>query len=520
MFIYSIIHSPSFILAAIVSSFVVKIYLLTILIPHGLRSRTIQKPWLFLLGVLIGSMFGDIAWIVKLLGDIHIVSFDYSVLIFFVRLSWSFLIIQYQSLALFIESLTQKKFTLNPMHKLLFCASGSFALFFFYEAFFDTNLTDRMSRNAALALSATTAAPFEINAMKYVSFYLLQLLVIPGLISTFWNLYTVSLPTILKKQVKIVLLYFICPYLLVEALQGAQFIFPVFQTHLYGIVACSTILLTCATSYCIRALMGLRFLNFASHVQSAYNRDFINKFKNLLERFSHTNSFHELNALTQTFFYDAFNIPQRKTHLTISHEKNGTTPQSLSSDAIVANFFHSNHTDAYAFLKQRRILIYDELEFTNFYDENDPRKVLLQFLENLNADIFLPIYEKNNLIAYVIVEHTAHKKSLYGSSEQDEMLIFTRYLGSIINLLQHRNLQSLMHKEKELKEELHRKYQEISQYQESIKSFLRDTNHNEMGIIFYKNRRFVFGNKAFKNLVPINPNLQEGHPITKVLKKL
>src|SRR5205823_2709570 len=75
-----------------------------------------------------------------------------------------------------------------------------------------------------------------------------------------------------------------------------------------------------------------------------------------------------------------------------------------------------------------------------------------------------------------------------------------------------------IHQEKELKEELYRKHQEINQYKESIRSFLR--SNKSIGIIFYKNRRFTFGNQEAQELIKINPHVHEGHPITRTLKQL
>ena len=49
---------------------------------------------------------------------------------------------------------------------------------------------------------------------------------------------------------------------------------------------------------------------------------------------------------------------------------------------------------------------------------------------------------------------------------------------------------------------------------------MRNNKHKDIGIIFYKNRRFTFGNQAAKELINLNPNVQEGHPTSKALKQL
>ena len=82
-------------------------------------------------------------------------------------------------------------------------------------------------------------------------------------------------------------------------------------------------------------------------------------------------------------------------------------------------------------------------------------------MQRINADIFLPIFEKERIIGFIIVESNARPNHLYSNVERDEMLVFASYLGNIINLLQNRNLESLILQEKELKEELYKKTQEI-----------------------------------------------------------
>ena len=156
------------------------------------------------------------------------------------------------------------------------------------------------------------------------------------------------------------------------------------------------------------------------------------------------------------------------------------------------------------YINQMKVLIHDEIAFSNFYEQNETRNTMLTFLESINADIFIPIFEHNKIIAYIIVERHAREHEFYGNVEHDEMLVFASYLGKSINLLQNRSVDGLIQQEKLLKEELYTKHQEINQYKESMRSFLRNSKQKEIGIIFYKNRRFIYGNKIAKELVTIN----------------
>ncbi len=124
------------------------------------------------------------------------------------------------------------------------------------------------------------------------------------------------------------------------------------------------------------------------------------------------------------------------------------------------------------------------------------------------------------MIAYIIVERDGRSHEFFSNVERDEMLVFASYLGKIVHLLQNRNLTLLIAQEKELREELFQKHQENNQYKESIRSFLRSNRQRKIGILFYKNRRFVFGNQAAKELITIDLNTLVGHPTTKTCKQL
>lgn len=171
-------------------------------------------------------------------------------------------------------------------------------------------------------------------------------------------------------------------------------------------------------------------------------------------------------------------------------------------------------------IKEEKILIYDEIDFTHFYHACEESEIILKFLSTINADIFLPIYENEKLIAYIIIERHARVEKFYSNIERDELIVFGSYLGNIINLLQNKSLDVLLEQEQKLRTELYQKHQEIEQYKESVRSFLRKGKTKHIGILFYKNRQFSYGNQAAKELIDININQQKGHPIAQDLRQL
>ena len=168
----------------------------------------------------------------------------------------------------------------------------------------------------------------------------------------------------------------------------------------------------------------------------------------------------------------------------------------------------------------------DELAFNEFYQNNDKRDTILELLRKLNADALIPIVEKKRLVAYIVIDRYARSlgagdtDEFYNDIERDYMQVFTDYLGNIINLLRNRNFDSLLYQEKKLEEKVYLRHQEINQYKESIRSFIRTSHEKKIGVIFYKNRRFTFGNRYAQDIIKVDLNTHSGHPTTKKLKTM
>jgi hypothetical protein len=524
--LYLILQAPGFILTAILISFSVKLYLLNLLMQRVMHTISVNKTWIFLLGTLIGSMFGDFTWILKLTRQMGMFDMPYTLYIFFVRLSWAFLILQYQSLGLFLESLAAKKFQFNLRHIFFSALSCILSFYFLLLTFLNAYPLSKADRQIAFSLSLfDPKLPLEAFIMRSSTIYLLTCITLPSLFFALHAIRKSQIPNILKKQLNIFILYLVIPYTATETLHALQLNYhTLFQDNTYAIISVSTLLLTCAIFYCIRRVIGLRFLNFNTHVQSMRHFHFIDDFKEVLEQLSHTTTLNELGQITQHFFKNAFDIPRNRTALYIRNVAHVEQPNGSSEisklETTVEQFMTTHDAIICDYITRMKILIHDEIAFSNFYEEDPARNTILIFLQLINADIFIPIYEQGKIIAYIIVEEHTREQEFYGNVEHDEMLIFSSYLGKSINLLQNRSLEGLFQQEKLLKDELYAKHQEINQFKESMRSFLRNAQQKEIGVIFYKNRRFIYGNKIAKDLIQINLNQQEGHPLTKLLRHI
>lgn len=531
-FINAILGNHASLLLFETIAILVKSYLLWNLISIGLRSilsKKIKFTWIFLIMVLVSGIIEDASWLMKLTDIIFFPMYSFSIFgnfkAYFIHFAWVFAILHYQALAFFIECLIEKGFNFNLRRSVFLLASVIYSFIFIYSF-----VTDQ------------TNTSFQSNLIANLEIYLF-VLITPSLIFSLSKLKNAEVPKILKKQLIILILGLICPRVLSDFFQISRFfIVTNFPINYIAFVGLSTILITSAVFYCTRKVMNLRFLNFTKHVQTSSSKkmNFINDFKDLLEQLSFATSIQELTHITKNFFKDTFQIPTGRTILYIRkpdtdemvkdhhhHHINIHSSEAISEIYktkidLIENFIkkYENSASIQEFIKQSKVIIYDEVEFTNFYEEDEKGKIVLNFLNQTNTDIFIPIFKKQSIIAYILIERDVLRKQIYTDFERDEMVAFTSYLGNVINLLQTRNLESLIQQEKEIKEELFLKHQEVNQYKESIRSFIKKSHPRKIAILFYKNRKFIYGNQDAKEIISININNQEGHSLTQDLKKV
>lgn len=498
-------ESPYLLFIIELASLLIRLSLFVFLAYKALRLPKIHKPLMFLMGVLLGSIIHDLSWI------IFLSYINLKVTIFFVRIAWAFYSMQHQSLGLFIESLSEHDYKVK-LHQIFFFIINLFCVsyFIFISIFnYDQVLIEERSW-------------LEFKMMEAIACFLL-LFILPSLYLTLRKIQVANFPKILKKQLALLIKYLIIPYTIIEF--GHTF-YLMSKNHSYVFTSIATFLLTCAIFFTLRKIMGMRFLNFQNHVQSSSIKfNFMNDFKGILEQLSYINGAQELSHVTQAFFKDFFTIMPSRVKLYFRKLQTSRTDDETKElsqlEAIVEYYLAEKKYELLQEIcREQKIFIYDDIAFSNFYENSEQHKIVLQFLDAVQADVFLPVFDRQGLIAYIIIERDARLDKLYSDVERDEMLVYASYLGNIINLLQNRNLNQLIQKEKQLEETLYQKHQEINQYKESIRTFLRDNKQRKIGILFYKGGRFSFGNKDAKDLVDVNVNSFAGHPLVKTLKQL
>lgn len=489
-------------------SFLFQLFLIISIFSSKIRKQTNSQEFIYLILLLGISILGNFYWIVRILNKLEIFSISRYTQVFLSRIIWSTSAFQYAILERFIKCITRKNFN-SYIHYLQQIMGFGLSLFFAYIAFFHYQL-----------ISITDRSFYEVKTAQLIYVYVL----FAGIYTISHILYTLHkkrLPLILFKQLKFVTFFLLIPYLFFILLTINPFTFNLsYLTHNYIIKSATTIIWTACLFACSRRLLGLRFLNIKKHVEPTQRLSFINDFKGVLEQLSQATTTTELKYITQNFFTQAFGIPSSRVTLVmrmpdIADQEN----QSSNLENFLTHTLQKNMQLAHDLLN-KKIIICDEIEFTHYYEPTGLNETYISFSHAIHADIFLPVYQNEKIIGCIIVSEKARPNQLYTSAERDEMLVFTRYLGTIMHLMRHRNLDAMLVREKSLMEELYHKHQKINHYEESIRSFIRQSNERSIGIIIYKQNKFVMRNHAAQGMIATDPNTNKGHPFSIALQQI
>ncbi len=433
----------------------------------------------------------------------------------FGRLNYAFFVLHYQAIAVFFEYLIHKK-----IHR---------GFGFYFHVCINIAITSCELYLAIFKYHVPSTSPetlsFEQNLLQFTHMYLIFFLFIPIFYRIFRN-NTIEIPAILRLHISYLTLFFI-PFLFLDMVQDSilSILFPFNWSHRFTFLSGTALLSGCAIYILIRKMVGIRFLNIKKTVESKQKFNFISQFRDILEQLSYATALKELAQLTQTFFQTAFNVPLGRVRLYLRKAESDQDDHSYydiaQTTAKVEQYIgkHENAVVTRA-LHKLKIFIRDDIHFSAFYEEDPESQEVLKFLNDINADIFLPIFERTEISSYIIVERDARPGKLYTNKDRDEMLVFTAYVSNIINILKYSNLEALHQRHKQIAEELYHKHQEINQYKESIRSFMRSNKERKVGILFYKYRKFTLANEAAQELVGIDLNTNEGHPLTQAIRTL
>ena len=482
-------------------------------IRHNELAQKHRHTFFFLILVIIGMVMGNISWIIKICHDLSMISIDYKYIQFVIIATWVINFIEYQALGLFIENLIEKKFTFR-WHQKLFLAINVILIPIFIH------ITTSQVYGYTSFISIDTMYQFASLFRAFI--------IMPSIIIVLTKLHNKYVPIIAKKQLTIFLQYILFPHLFFEFIEY----FPLFGSQgssadISGIITTlSTIFMTIAIIFCSLHVTRFRFLNFSNKVEDKSQGSPIGgltgSFKHTIEKLSLATTPQELLFISQIFFKENFQIAPENVCLNFRNNQescSATRESSCSTTNNIIESFINNDYQSIELLQQFRILVADEVMFDAYYTTNTHQNVLADFLTKISSEIFLPMYDKHTIIAYLTINRSQTHK-FYSGAEQNKIVIFGTFLASAINIMHNSNILMLLQQSKKIKEDLYLKHQEINQYKESIKALLKQKMNSQVGVLFYKDGKFTFGNENSQKLLPINLNHQTSHPTTITIVKL
>ena len=382
-YIITFLQSRELLLLIELFSCAIKIYIFFSLIFKSTRFAKVQKHLLLLLTVLVCSILVDISWISGLIPKIWFPFIDFRRhSVFIIRVAWAGHYLLFLSLGFFLESLCEANYYLKTRQKIALVGGLPWMIYFLSIAFINfkiTNMNDRPTERLILQLGTLLIPIF---------------LVIPSLFLTINQIKSnQSLPKILKKQLKILIIYLISPYLITQLMDSCS----VYYNQPYVIIALSNAFLAWAIYFSISKIMKLRFLNFSENIQSTQKFKFVDHFKNFLASISQAKSLNEINYIIGAFFRESLAIePNRITiyyrqaafesPASKSHEHKILSHDEAAVERLINNAVKNEKLLEY--MKAQQILLYDEIDFTNFYQKNSIYKDILNFMNEIHANIF------------------------------------------------------------------------------------------------------------------------------------
>jgi transcriptional regulator with GAF, ATPase, and Fis domain len=487
---------------------------LTFLLLKNLKRQNGQDPYIFLLPLAVAcNLFIDVVNLVRLLRtnapSLHI-QIEFSLLL--VRLSWVAYLMQYYCLGTFMERFVNKANSLKMWHRINFIICSIFSIIFIYFAVteFHTIAFENRSLELQILGIATT--------LLYPS-------ILCNLLMSLYRVNKSNLPKFLGKQIKIFITAFILPYLIFELLQFnpiwllIQKVLPqnelfvsIYESLAFGIVM----------YLCMHYLFSLRFLN----IQKKYSpqNGALENFNKTLIQLTQVRDKNELVNQTKLFFREHFKIALGRTSLYLRDTRLDEIKniQALAISTRTENLLSdlSNIHNSLSYIFKRQIIIKDELEFDLFYEHKEIEFIILQYLHDIHAEIFIPIINEYSITGFIIIEEDIQNNHIYSDSEKDRIRAFASFLSTTLTLLESKDISSLRQREKLLHDELYQKHREIAQYKESIYSFMKKNAKRPLALIQYKNRIFTHLNLYAQQIIPFNINIQQGHLVSKELKKL
>ncbi|QQR53916.1 sigma 54-interacting transcriptional regulator [bacterium] len=497
---------------------------------------------IYLLTILLISIFSgiyiDTHGVINQLYHCKILTTPQTLSTFFTKFCLFFCLLHYHSIMLLLKNLlTKKPRSLLKTHILPNFVSGFFGIYFILSAVMNSDNTMQ---------TKTTYIEYVIHNL-YASY--IMCFIIPYTIWTTFNHLrnaTTNVPLAIQNRTRNLLIYFYIPYVIsdfinMNLLHEKSFYF-IISYPLFIVLA--SLILTAFFYYCTRYIVNIPVFPYTKETYSLFNdQTFNNNFKETLINLSTAANEYEILQYTREFISKALGVSYNKIHLLVkpveAEQDNMISvlakkiKRTTSIDSFknytnrtyfiiqeIEKFTDQNRLLVLTALKKHKIIEYHEIDFANFYFQNDFFQKMIEILHRINSEAIIPVFEKNQIIAYIILDRNSKSGQFFDETHKDVITVFSNYLAGIICSFQARQLTYHTEKEHMFMERILKSEQEVDILKESIKAFIEPQEVREVGVFLYKNKLFTACNRFTTTFTNVDLNMDQGHTITKECKKL
>ncbi|QQR62170.1 hypothetical protein IPH25_01855 [bacterium] len=510
-----IFDNNAFVLTANVIAFCVKFFLMVRLLRHLLDNPNRPVPQAIMFYTIVSSAFVDFGWIYGVISRSAPYIITHQNAIFLGRLGWVAFIIQYHSMLLLIQSLlSSERWAILKEHRFFTVVSSIFAVHFLTLAFWAYELVDRPDR-----------PQIEYLMRSLYNVYIMCMMV-PYILWIVYRQMTrtdIHIPFMVRQHTQLLISHLFIPYVLSDLVNMNPFKFSYFASAVQnqGFVGFSALLLAYFLYYCSRHVLNIDMFPDKKKMLSAFaDPDFNDEFRDILIDLSMVEHDYQLIQHTRGFIAKALNIEYKQIDLLVrpaedsdglkENEATGAFMNSrMATDSYTFGMFQGyreridfilreldnlvayNRSLMFKIFKRKRIIDYHELDFANFYDQSDVLQMMMTTLENINCDAIIPVFEKYDITAYVIIQKSKPRGEFFDETYKEAVGVFGSYLSGVITNFYHRKRKAFVDEVGLLRQEIFKDKQELKMLKESVKTFLNQQETREVGIFFIATNCFI-----------------------------
>lgn len=431
-----------------------------------------------------------------------------------VRISWNLQPFQFYAEALFLTSLIKQNYQLETVEKRILSVLFALGLFPLLLLFFSNNVENNILHLFLTIFCKVTMTKRFILKIGCHTFLLAHILF------TWQILKNDVVPYVLKLQLKIFLLLMCLPLIPDTILAFIDLFNLQANSNIHQLLdLLSMALFSFALLFFAQRIYALRFLNMTDHVEagevSSLTEEELIRIKQQLCNTKNLMLFDQINV---SFFNQLAHISSQRIMFYTRHPEQQI--MSLEIAQKIEYFLEEKPAVAAQFFIEDSVLVYDELAFTHFYNYSEERAQLLQFLHEINAAVCIPLKHMEQFFGAIIITKNQEKEELFSKSVQLHMQLYGTFVTYALSRLERASYYTLLEKHTAVSHELFQTQQKNMHFHEAMTSILTSSASKKHGVLLYKNGVFSCMNTIAEELLQINPNAHQGHPLTKALKEL